>query len=57
MIPTILIGGALAVLFGLALRRLVKHGACDCSGKGGCGGNCGNCPYCSQSAGKKNHPE
>ena len=35
---TFLIAAALAVLFGLAIRHLIKHGTCDCSSKGGCNG-------------------
>ena len=37
---TFLIAAALAVLFGLAIRHLIKHGTCDCSSKGGCNGGC-----------------
>ena len=31
---TFLIATVLAVLFGLAIRYLVKHGTCDCGSKG-----------------------
>ena len=40
---TFLIAAALAVLFGLAIRHLIKHGTCDCSSKGGCNGGCAGC--------------
>ena len=42
---TFLIATVLAVLFGLAIRYLVKHGTCDCGSKGGCSGSCSNCPH------------
>ena len=43
--PTILIASVLAALFVLAIRHLFKHGACDCSSKGGCSGSYGSCPH------------
>ena len=43
---TFLIAAALAVLFGLAIRHLIKHGTCDCSSKGGCNGGCNNNSCC-----------
>lgn len=50
---TFLIAAALAVLFGLAIRHLIKHGTCDCSSKGGCNGGCAGC---SHSAMVRNNP-
>ncbi|HJB51129.1 MAG TPA: FeoB-associated Cys-rich membrane protein [Candidatus Anaeromassilibacillus stercoravium] len=47
---TFLIAAALAVLFGLAIRHLIKHGTCDCSSKGGCNGGCAGCPHCCHGA-------
>lgn len=47
---TFLIAAALAVLFGLAIRHLIKHGTCDCSSKGGCNGGCVGCSHCCHGA-------
>ena len=47
---TFLIAAALAVLFGLAIRHLIKHGTCDCSSKGGCNGGCAGCSHCCHGA-------
>lgn len=44
--PTIIIVAVLAVLFGLAIRYLIKHGSCGCSNKGGCNGSCSGCSGC-----------
>lgn len=47
---TFLIAAALAVLFGLAIRHLIKHGTCDCSSNGGCNGGCAGCSHCCHGA-------
>lgn len=47
---TVLIAAVLAILFGLAIRYLVKHGTCDCSSNGGCNGGCAGCSHCCHGA-------
>lgn len=50
MIATIIICVALACLFGLAIRHIVKSKGCECGGSKGQGGCTGCCSHCSHAS-------
>ena len=42
-LATWIIFALFSVYFALAVRHVVRHGACSECGKGGCGGHCAHC--------------
>lgn len=52
MLATILISLGLLLLFGLAIRYVMKKGACGCNHEksGGCNGGCAHCSHCAPAA-------